>query len=205
MRGLRAWQGAALPYTLRLFRMIYPFLDLRTVAWIVGVLLVALHGLALVKAESVRAWLRRFPRSAGAGTTLLLVDAVWAFWLVADMDLGEFSYLRRTLMIFVPVAAYLTWRFVDEFLAVRALGMLLLLAAEPVIEAAFLRPETSRLLLVVLAYAWAVIGMFWIGMPYLLRDQIAALQKTNARWQAGCAAGLLYGIAVLGCAVTLHG
>ena len=35
-----------------------------------------------------------------------------------------------------------------------ALGMIALLAAEPILEAAFLRPETSRLLVVVLAYVW---------------------------------------------------
>lgn len=185
--------------------MIYPFLSLRVVALIVGVWLVAVHALALVKSAGVRAWVRGFPRSRAAGVTLLGLDTVWAFWLVAEMDLGEFSYLRRALLIFIPVAAYLTFRFVDEFLSVRALGILLLLAAEPMVEAAFLRPEASRLLVVALAYAWAALGMFWIGMPYLLRDQIGWLQKTNSRWIAGCAAGLIYGAAVVGFAVTLRG
>ncbi len=82
--------------------------------------------------------------------------------------------------------------------------MFLLLVAEPVLEAAFLRPETSRLLLVVLAYAWATLGMFYVGMPYLLRDQISWLQKTDARWRAACLAGLAYGVAVLICSATLY-
>lgn len=184
--------------------MIYPFLSLRAVAWVVGVALVASHVLALVRAGMVRAWLRGFPRSMAAGVALLAADTAWTLWLVSTMDLGEFSYLRRGLLVFIPVAAFLTYRFVEEFLAVRALGMLLLLMAEPVLEAAFLRPEASRLLLVTLAYAWVVAGMFWIGMPYLFRDQAAWAQRSDARWKAASLAGIVYGIAVLGCAATLR-
>ena len=51
-------------------------------------------------------------------------------------------------------------------------GILCLLAAEPLLEAAFLRPETSRLLVTMLAYLMIVVGLFWVTMPYLLRDQI---------------------------------
>src|SRR5438105_2074586 len=166
--------------------MVYPFLSLRVVGLIVGILLVALHGVAIAKAAGVRAWLKSFPRSKSVGTALLAIDAIWAFLLIATMDLGEFTYLRNKLLIVIVVATFLTWKFVDEFLSVRALGMLLLLAAEPMLEATFLRPETSRLVLVVLAYAWVVLGMFWVGMPYLLRDQIGWLQKSDTRWKASC-------------------
>ena len=100
------------------------------------------------------------------------------------------------------VAYFLTLKFVDDFLAVRALGILLLLAAEPVLEAAFLRPETSRLLLTVLAYAWVVMGILWVGMPYKLRDQIGFVAKTEGRWRLAALGGVIYGIAVLVCALT---
>lgn len=183
--------------------MVYPFLSLRAVALIVGVLLIALHGLAIAQSHSVRPWLKNLPRSMSAGTVLLALDALWAFLLIYFMDLGEFSHLRKPLLILIPIAAVLTYKFVDEFLAVRALGILLLLAAEPLLEAAFLRPETSRLLLVSLAYAWAVLGMFWVGMPYLLRDQIEWVGKTETRWKIACGAGLFYGVVM--CATALIG
>ena len=184
--------------------MIYTFLNLQTVGLIVGLALIASHGVALMHADGVRGWLRAFPRSRNMGVALLTINAAWAFALVATMDLGEFSGYRKALMVLVPVAYFLSLKFVDDFLPVRALGMLLLLLAEPVLEAAFLRPEASRLLLVVLAYAWAVLGMFYVGMPYVLRDQISWWQKTDGRWRAGCVAGLAYGLAVLICSVTLH-
>jgi hypothetical protein len=82
---------------------------------------------------------------------------------------------------------------VDEFLAVRALGIFLLLLAEPLIEAAFLKPETGRLLLVAWAYTLAVLGMVWVGLPYTLRDQIDWLRKSRGLWSAAAAVGLVYG------------
>ena len=54
------------------------------------------------------------------------MDSLWTFWLVSNMDLGEFSQYRTWLQIGVPIAFVLTMIFVDEFLAVRALGMLAL-------------------------------------------------------------------------------
>ena len=67
----------------------------------------------------------------------------------------------------------------DEFLAARALGILFLLAAEPLLNAAFFRTESSRLLVTVFAYLLIVIGLFWVTMPYLLRDQINWSARTQ--------------------------
>jgi hypothetical protein len=138
-------------------------------------------------------WLRRFPRSKPAGALLLIADAVWALTLVATMDLGEFSNLRMMLLVVIIVSTFLTFRYVDEFLAVRALGIFMLLVAEPLIEAAFLKPEAGRLLLVALAYVLAILGMVWVGLPYVLRDQIDWLRKSKARWSAAALAGVVYG------------
>ena len=76
--------------------------------------------------------------------------------------------------------------------------------AEPILEAAFLQPPESRLLLVVVAYAWVVLGMFWVGMPYLMRDWISWLLRSEARWKILCVAGLAYGVAVLICSLTQY-
>jgi hypothetical protein len=57
----------------------------------------------------------------------------------------------------------------------------------------------------VLAYAWATLGLFWVGMPYLLRDQIEWLTKTELRWRLAALGGLAYGVAVLVAALTQYG
>lgn len=180
--------------------MIYTFLHLRAAGFLLGIAMVTIHALALVNADSLRACLPRLPRSRPAGLALLTLAAIWAFWLVATMDLGEFDKYRTLGMLIVPAAYFISIQFVDEFLAVRASGMLCLLAAEPFLEAAFLRPETSRLLIVVLAYAWIVLGMFWVGMPYVMRNQIAWITQSGGRWKLACFGGIAYGAAILVCA-----
>lgn len=179
--------------------MIYPHLDLRVVSVLAGLWLILSHGFALARPALVKGWLRGFPRSKPLGVGLLAVDAVWALVVVATMDLGEFSPLRTGLLGAILVAAVLTVRFVDEFLAVRAMGLLLLLVAEPMVEAAFLRPEKWRLLLVGFAYVLAVLGMLWVGLPYMMRDQIDWMRKWKPGWTAAALAGVVYGVALAVC------
>lgn len=176
--------------------MIYS-LKLETALVLVGLFLVAGHLFALVKPAAAQAWLRAFPRSRGWGIGLLTIAAVWFFWLVFTMDLGEFSNWRQLVLIMTPVAWLLTWKFVEEFLAVRALGMLVLLAGEPLLEAAFLRPEMTRLFLVTMVYVWIGFALFWVGTPYTLRDQIAWVTGAEKRWRAAAFAGLAYGALLL--------
>jgi hypothetical protein len=187
----------------RLFRMIYS-LSLETALLLTGLVLIVVHLLALGTREKLRTELKTFPRSSFWGSVLIFAVTVWALWLISTIDLGEFSNWRMRLKVIVPVAGILAWRYVPEFLAVRALGMLVLLAAEPLLEAAWLRPETSRLLLVVLVYAWVSFALFWIGMPYTLRDQIDWLLRTPARWKYGCYAGVACGAVLLISRWTLH-
>jgi hypothetical protein len=176
--------------------MIYP-LKLETALVLTGLLLLVIHALALWKPVAVQAWLRAFPRSKPLGLLLLVVATVWSWLLIKNIDLGEFSNWRERLLIFIPVAAVLTWMYVQEFLSVRALGIVALLAAEPLLESAFLRPEMSRLFLVTLVYVWIVFAMFWIGMPYTLRDQIDWITADKKRWRAAAFAGLAYGALLL--------
>jgi hypothetical protein len=179
-------------------------LSLHTIGLIVGLLMLVTHSTALVRPEETKQWLKRFPRSRLAGYTLLVIDAIWFFWLVTNMDLGEFSQFRTWLQIGVPIVFILTIFFVDEFLSVRALGIMALLAAEPILSSAFLRSETAKLLVVILAYVWLTLGLFWVGMPYLLRDQIDWITKSAVRFRAAAVSGIVYGVTLLACAVTVY-
>src|SRR5207247_3458500 len=147
---------------------------------------------------------QRFPRSRVAGVILLTVCLLWTFWLLATIQMGEFSSFRRPLLIALPIGYVLVLRFVDEFLAVRALGILCLLAAEPLLDAAFLRYETSRLLVTVFAYLLVVAGLFWVTMPYLLRDQINWSGRSAFRWRFLHAIAFVYGGVILTFAVTQY-
>jgi hypothetical protein len=183
--------------------MIYD-LSLQTAGFIAGIVLVLLSLPGLVKPGPAQNWLKRFPRSGVAGVVLLTLTLIWSFWLLATMEMGEFSSFRRPLMIVLPIGYVLVLRFVEEFLAVRALGILCLLAAEPLLEAAFFRYETSRLFLTVLAYLLIVAGLFWVTMPYLLRDQINWSARSNTRWHTVHGIAAAYGMTILACAFTQY-
>ena len=118
-----------------------------------------------------------------------------------QMDLGEFNRAKNLMRILVPIAAAGMIMHVKEFLAVRGIGLLALMAAAPLLYAAFLEPPVSRLLIPIFAYSMIFCGLFWIGMPYLMRDAITWLTKNKSRYFNAALAGLGYGIAVLVCAI----
>jgi hypothetical protein len=179
--------------------MIYN-LPLQTTGLAAGIVLILTHAAALLGNDGAIRFVKALPRSRAMAAVLLSIAAVWAFWLVKDLDLGEFSPLRRVMLIGIVSGAVLSWFFVEEFLSVRALGMILLLAAEPLLESAVLRDESSRLLLTLLAYAWASAGLVLVGMPYVLRDVIDWFTVNPLRWKISCLAGISYGVVLVLCA-----
>lgn len=187
---------------IRAFPMIYSF-SLKTMMLAVGLALFLSHLLAMVRGADVKSWLKDFPRNKPAGVILTVLLAAWFYWLVKTSDLGEFSNWRGLVLYLTPVSAILAIFFMQEFLAVRALGGLVLMAAEPLLESAFLRDESSRLLLVSLTYVWIIIAMFWVGMPYTLRDQIAWVSSSDTRWKAATFAGIGYGAVLIACGLLL--
>jgi hypothetical protein len=178
-------------------------LSLQAAGMIAGafLVLVSLPGLLKPGLASVA---QKFPRSHVAGVFLLTICLVWTFWLLATIQMGEFSAFRRPLLIALPIGYGLAVRFVGEFLAVRALGILCLLAAEPLLDAAFLRYETSRLLVTVFAYLLIVAGLFWVAIPYVLRDQINWSARSVFRWRCLHAFALIYGCVILTFAFTRY-
>jgi len=186
----------------RNFPVIY-HLSLQAAGIIAGVLLVLISLPGLLK-PNLAGVAQKFPRSHMAGVFLLTICLVWTFWLLATIQMGEFSAFRRPLLIALPIGYGLVLRFVGEFLAVRALGILCLLAAEPLLDAAFLRYETSRLLVTVLAYLLILGGLFWVAIPYVLRDQINWTTRSTFRWRCLHAIALIYGCVILTFAFTQY-
>ena len=182
--------------------MIY-HLSLQTAGILAGAFLVVVGMLGFFKPGLAGA-MQRFPRSNITGVILLTVCLAWTFWLLATIQMGEFSAFRRPLLIALPIGYGLALRFVDEFLAVRALGILCLLAAEPLLDAAFLRYEPSRLLVTVFAYLLIIAGLFWVSIPYLFRDQINWTARSVFRWRCLNAIALIYGGAILTYAFTKY-
>ncbi len=174
--------------------------------WLIGS-----HLLMLAKPSMLQGALQRFPRNQLLGQILLGVGLAWFWLLIAPdglgklsalaMDFGEFNKAKPILRLLVPISLVLVIISVRDFLAVRALGLLGLMVASPLLEAAFLKDPVSRLLIPVYAYALLTMSMFWVGMPYLFRDAVTWATAKPSRWTALAASGLAYGIVTLICAL----
>ncbi len=171
--------------------------DLGLTGILVGLLVLPPHLAGLLAPAPLITGARSFPRSRFWGTLLVTMAAVWSTWLTATSDLGEFSPMRTPIAIAWMAGGFLMWRFVPDFLSSRSLGFLLLLAAHPVMEATFLKTGALKLALVLLAYGWALAGLFLVGIPVLHRDLIAWVCASRTRWNAACWAGVLYGLFLL--------
>jgi uncharacterized membrane protein YidH (DUF202 family) len=56
----------------------------------------------------------------------------------------------------------------------------------------------------VFAYVLIVLGLLWVMMPYLLRDQINWTIRNTSRWVGVHSVTLLYGVALLLFALTRY-
>ncbi len=189
----------------------YDKLPLFGVGLALGVFLIAQHVLMLIKREQVQHALVKFQRDSKVGQILLAIGFGW-FWLLCApanlgilsslvMDFGEFNSAKPLLRILVPAAIFAVAISVRDFLAVRALGLIGLMVAAPILQAAFLEEPASRLLLPIYAYALLTISMFLVGKPYLFRDGLDWVKAKDSRWQALSLFGLAYGVAIVVCAV----
>ncbi|MDP0491302.1 MAG: hypothetical protein Q7Q71_09665 [Verrucomicrobiota bacterium JB023] len=189
----------------------YEAIPLATAGLIAGLWLIFLHGLMLWRSDAAKAWLKKLPRNTNAGVYVLAVGMLWFWLLVAperisgsmsflgalSMDLGDFNRLKPILRLLVPVAYFGMIFYVKEFLFVRGLGVVALMAAAPLLDAAFLKEPGSRVLLSAFAYVMLTKGMFWVGMPYTFRDAVTWVTKSDTRWKGAVIAGLAYGVILL--------
>jgi hypothetical protein len=188
----------------------YQLLPLFATGLLLGLFLIAFHTLLLVKPAACQAFLKKFPRNDQLGQILLGIGLFWFWLLIAPpglgklsglaMELGEFNNAKGLLQIAVPVSLVLVCRSVRDFLSVRALGLLGLMVAAPLLGAAFLKDPQSRLLVPICAYALLTASMFWVGMPYLFRDAVNWLIAEQKRWNAFALFGLAYGLVTVVCA-----
>ncbi|MBP6600632.1 MAG: hypothetical protein KA250_02435 [Verrucomicrobiales bacterium] len=180
-----------------------PGIPLKWMGILIGVFLISSHAMALLKPDLVKPWLKKFPRNEKIGIILVIIAFAWTLIIWSGMDLQEFFKIERTVQLILIAGCIGVIVYVKEFLAVRALGFLMILAAAPILDSAFLKEPQTRLLIVALAYAIALKGMFWVGMPYLLRDQINWVLAKDKRFTIGAILGVVYGLVVLICAVVL--
>jgi hypothetical protein len=188
----------------------YERLGLFSTGVILGVFLLLLHVVMFLKAPTVQQFLVKFPRNQKIGQVILGIGMAWFWLLIAPegkgwisflaMDMTEFNAVKPILRLLLPVIFVLVAMSIREFLSVRALGLLGLLVAQPLLDAAFLKDPMSRLLIPLWTYGIVVASLFFVGMPYLFRDAVTWATATAGRWKALSLAGAAYGVILIVCA-----
>ncbi|MCS6771003.1 MAG: hypothetical protein NZ740_03135 [Kiritimatiellae bacterium] len=167
-------------------------LTLKQAAAFVAVLSV-LGGAALLAVPAAcRAYVPTIGRHKPTAWALTAIDLLWVAWIINQASLGRFEFLKPWLYLATPLSFYLIIHFVDELLGVRALAGLLLLMANPVLNAARWMDTEWRLVMTVLAYVWAIAGITLTLSPYLWRRWTAPLLATDRRARAAGAGMLLF-------------
>ena len=177
--------------------LIYSF-GLREIALFLGVLYLVAHLLPLIKPFFFQDLLQKLPRSAMAGYVATTIATLWAVSLLDTMSLGEYNKFRTIFTIMCSIGGLLCYFFVRDFLSLRALGILLLLGANVILDGAFLSNNPYKIPLVCNAYAWIILGMILVSSPYLIRNAIQWATAELHRWQFLMSLGVVWGFIVLG-------
>jgi hypothetical protein len=168
-----------------------------------GLVLVALGGALLSDNSLVSSTLKSFPRSSSATLVFFGAATVWFLYRVWNLSPADFGEYRLPLFIGFALVAALSYWCVPDFLAVRGLAALVLLAASPLLDAAYMEwSHPQRLFLVGFVYVCIAFAI-WLGAtPYRLRDFFEWLFRTSGRPRAVGSALLGYGVLLIVVAFT---
>jgi hypothetical protein len=158
----------------------------------------------LAAPSAARAFITGFPRSRVWGWLLAALDLAWVVWIMSHASLGRFEPMRPLIYIGAPVALVLAGFFVDELLAARALGGLLLLIPSPVLAVARWHESSLRLVVVVLCYALAVSGILLVLSPYEFRRFMAFWVRSDRSCRAWGILGLAVSVVLAALALIVY-
>lgn len=176
---------------------------LSDVAIFVGVATAILGLLTLaVPRAAAQAW-RALPRSVWPGRILASVCILWAALWLCIMPLGPLSAIRDLLWLLIPIAIASVCIFTPDLLTCRAIGGLFVLLPTPMLSAAAWHPSPLRYVVIVYAYTMIIAGMYYIALPWLLRDHITWSLNKPVRSRAIAASALALGLFITALSLTV--
>ena len=145
---------------------------------------------------------RRFPRSLPWGCALMLLGTAWFLLNLSHESISDFAAYKNVLFLGFAAVGIGSCIFVQDFLAVRGLAVVLLLLAKLMVDTG--RPHLAQTPWVLIIQTWAyllVVAGIWLTVsPWRLRDFLHWGTATEQRIKIGCSLRLAFGllIALLG-------
>jgi hypothetical protein len=173
---------------------------LSTLSICLGLAFAALNLIGLLNPSGFAAGARKFPRSIPVGYVLTLAGTAWFIWIVKNESLADFESLKPFLFTLFVGVGLGTCFFVQDFLAVRGLSVLLLLLGKVMVDTQRWAPSEWRLVIAVWAYGMVLGGMWFTISPWRMRDLLywatANTNRIRLTSAVRCAFGLF--VAALG-------
>lgn len=168
-----------------------------------GLLLLALGIPLALNSPGAVAALKSFPRSTNAAYLFFGAGALWFLWNVLHLSSADFGDYRNWLALGFAAVAVLAFKCVPDFLAVRGVCVLVLLAATPLLSAGYMVYDPWTIYLYkILVYVGIVLAI-WLGAsPFRLRDFFEWLFARPGRTRGVGAALAVYGLALVAAAFT---
>jgi hypothetical protein len=151
------------------------------VSIIMAALFAALGILFITRPLALTGWFAAFPRHKPLGIILTGVALLWSAMLINQMTLGELSKYKFLLYLLTPLSFFLIIHYLDELLAARSFGGLLLLVPTVMVDAARWHPSEWRLVVVTLGYIMVIIGTWLVLSPFKFRVWTSWLMEHGVR------------------------
>jgi len=181
-------------------------LNLSTLAIVLGLGVSALQIYGLVKPAAFAAAARRFPRSLPIGVVLMLLGTGWFLYYLSQESIADFAAYKNVLYGLFAAVGIGTCVFVQDFLAVRGLAVVLLLLAKLMVDIG--RPHLSATPWVLVFQAWAyvlvVAGIWFTVSPWRLRDLLEWATANEKRIKIGCGLRLAFGLLIVALGVVKY-
>ena len=179
-------------------------LKLSTLAILLGLGIGLPQIYGILKPAAFAASVRKFPRSIPWGYALMLLGTVWFLWNLSQESISDFASYKNILFAGFAAIGIGTCIFVQDFLAVRGLAIVLLLLAKLMVDTGRPHLPDTHWTLVIQTWAYVlVVGGIWFTVsPWRLRDLLEWGTANEKRVKVGCGIRLAFGlfVAVLGAA-----
>jgi len=179
-------------------------LKLSTLSILLGLVIGLPQLYGIINPMGFAAAVRKFPRSLPAGYVLMLAGTAWFLFNLSQESISDFASFKTPLLAGFAAIGLGACIFVQDFLAIRGLAVVLLLLAKLMVDSG--RPHLSETPWVLVIQAWAYLlvlgGMWFTVSPWRLRDFLEWGTANEKRIKVGCWIRLALGVfvAILGLA-----
>jgi hypothetical protein len=177
-------------------------LNLSTLSIVLGLAICIPQIYGLARPGAFAQSVRKFPRSLAWGYTLMLLGTAWFLWNLSQESIADFASYKNILFGGFAAIGIGTCIFVQDFLAVRGLAIVLLLLAKAMVDTGRPRLADTSWTLVIqtLAYIYVIAGIWFTVSPWRVRNILEWHVATENRIKFGCGLRLAFGlfVAILG-------